>query len=344
MRGACLLLSLGMAGAWYVWDARAVGNDTVLNWVLLALLVLVPCALVTVLAGSLLRAEPALRAMRTPRGQSVLSQVADNDALEDDLRDAMRGNGQLYVHYQPIFHASTRTVAGFEALVRWNHPTRGPVAPMQFIPVAEQTELIVPLGAWVLETACAEAARWPDSRYLSVNLSPIQLEKVHLVRDVKAALERSGLPAEGLELEVTEGVLVAAESGEIARLAELRRSGVRVAIDDFGTGYSSLGYLHELPFDTIKIDRSFVRNLESDARAQAIIGTIVELSKRLGREIVAEGVETEEQFAILNSLDCQRVQGWLLGKPMPAEEIEKRFLGGGEPKFGDSPWTEAAGA
>lgn len=228
--GACLLLSLGMAGAWYVWDARAVGNDTVLNWVLLALLVLVPCALVTVLAGSLLRAEPALRAMRTPRGQSVLSQVADNDALEDDLRDAMRGNGQLYVHYQPIFHASTRTVAGFEALVRWNHPTRGPVAPMQFIPVAEQTELIVPLGAWVLETACAEAARWPDSWYISVNLSPIQLEKVHLVRDVKAALDRSGLPAERLELEVTEGVLVAAESGEIARLAELRRSGVLAAL------------------------------------------------------------------------------------------------------------------
>jgi len=344
-----VVLALGLLPAWYLWDTGALRGEY-LNWLLLTSLILVPCLLLVLLTVSLLRAEAVLRAVRISRGQNALSHVVDAEALEDDLRSAMNGTDQLYVHYQPIYHAGTRTLAGFEALLRWNHPTRGPVAPMQFIPLAEQTELIVPLGAWVLETACAEAARWPAPWYISVNLSPVQLEKVHLVRDVRSTLERTGLAAERLELEITEGVLVAAEGGEIARLAELRRSGVRVAIDDFGTGYSSLGYLRELPFDTIKIDRSFVRNLESDTSAQAIVGTIVELSKRLGREIVAEGVETEEQFSILSSLDCQRVQGWLLGKPMPADEIEQRFLsaGGADARHAgpghDTPWTEATGA
>jgi EAL domain-containing protein (putative c-di-GMP-specific phosphodiesterase class I) len=324
---AAILVALGLLPLWYFWGGGE-RNIPGFHWLLLLLIIVVPSALMVFLAVHLVRSEGILRAVRITRsGQSVLglTQVADAEALEDDLRQAMHETGQLYVHYQPIYSADSRKVVGFEALLRWNHPQRGLVAPMQFIPLAEQTDLIVPLGAWVLETACAEAARWPEPWYLSVNLSPVQLEKMQLVRDVRATLERTGLAAERLELEITEGVLVAAEGGEIARLAELRRFGVRIAIDDFGTGYSSLGYLRQLPFDTIKIDRSFVRNLESDSSAQAIVGTIVELSRRLEREIVAEGVETEGQFAILNALHCHRVQGWLLGKPMPAEEIVATF-------------------
>jgi len=326
--GFAVVVALCLLPAWYLWDT---GTATIagFHWILLTLIVLVPTGILLFLAVQLVRSEAILRTVRITRsGQSVLglSQVADAEALEDDLRQAMQEAGQLYVHYQPIYSAETRSVVGFEALLRWNHPIRGLVAPMQFIPLAEQTELIVPLGAWVLETACAEAATWPEPWYLSVNLSPVQLEKIHLVREVRGALDRTGLAAERLELEITEGVLVAAEGGEISRLAELRRAGVRIAIDDFGTGYSSLGYLRQLPFDTIKIDRSFVRNLESDSSAQAIVGTIVELSRRLNREIVAEGVETEGQFAILNALQCHRVQGWLLGKPMPPEEIASTYF------------------
>jgi len=320
--------ALCLLPVWYAWDTGAAAIPG-FEWTLLALVVLGPACLLLFLALQLVRSEAILRAVRITRsGQSVLglSQVADAEELEEDLRQAMQETGQLYVHYQPIYSADTRSVVGFEALLRWNHPHRGLVAPMQFIPLAEQTDLIVPLGAWVLETACAEAASWPEPWYLSVNLSPVQLEKVHLVRDVRAALQRTGLAAERLELEITEGVLVAAEGGEISRLAELRRTGVRIAIDDFGTGYSSLGYLRQLPFDTIKIDRSFVRNLESDSSAQAIVGTIVELSRRLDREIVAEGVETEGQYAILNALQCHRVQGWLLGKPMPPDEIATTYF------------------
>jgi EAL domain-containing protein (putative c-di-GMP-specific phosphodiesterase class I) len=326
---AMIALALALLPVWYLWDSGGLPN-TFLDAMLMVLIVAAPCGLIIALTLYLVRAEAILRSIRITRnGQGILglNQLADAEDLEDDLRQAMREEGQLYVHYQPIYSSHTRTISGFEALVRWNHPQRGLVTPMQFIPLAEQTELIVPLGAWVLETACAEAATWPEPWYISVNLSPVQLERVNLVRDVRAALSRSGLKAERLELEVTEGVLVAAEGGEISRLAELRRAGVRVAIDDFGTGYSSLGYLSQLPFDTIKIDRSFVRNLETDASAQAIVATIVELSRRLDREIVAEGVETEEQFAILNNLQCHRVQGWLLGKPMSPEELALTYCG-----------------
>lgn len=324
---AMIVLALSLMPVWYLWD-QGEFRPPYLNAVLLVLVVAAPCGLVVALTLYLVRAEAILRSIRITRnGQGILglNQLADAEDLEDDLRQAMAMDGQLYVHYQPIYASDSRTLSGFEALVRWNHPQRGLVAPMQFIPLAEQTELIVPLGAWVLETACAEAASWPEPWYISVNLSPVQLERINLVRDVRAALMRSGLAAERLELEVTEGVLVAAEGGEIARLTELRRAGVRVAIDDFGTGYSSLGYLSQLPFDTIKIDRSFVRNLETDPSAQAIVGTIVELSRQLEREVVAEGVETEEQFSILKKLHCHRVQGWLLGKPMSPDELSSTY-------------------
>jgi EAL domain-containing protein (putative c-di-GMP-specific phosphodiesterase class I) len=326
--GAALIaLALVLLPFWYLWDRGGV-ESAYLNVVLLIMIVAAPGSLIVALALYLIRAEAVLRTVRiTRKGHSILglSRSADSENLEDDLRRAMRVDGQLYVHYQPIYNSITRTLVGFEALVRWNHPQRGPIPPIRFIPIAEQTDLIVPLGAWVLETACAQAASWPEPWYISVNLSPVQLERTGLVRDIRAALVRTGLPATRLELEVTEGVLVAAESGEIARLSELRRDGVKVAIDDFGTGYSSLGYLSQLPFDTIKIDRTFVRNLETDASARAIVGTIVELSRRLEREIVAEGVETEAQYAILKNLHCHRVQGWLLGKAMSPEELALRY-------------------
>ncbi|VFR17587.1 diguanylate cyclase/phosphodiesterase (GGDEF & EAL domains) with PAS/PAC sensor(s) [plant metagenome] len=326
--GIPLLIALGLVPVWYFWSVHQISLQY-LNMALLGTMLFVPCGVLLLLTIHFLRAESIVRAVRNTRsGHSVyaLSQVVDMESLEDDLRAAMQSSDQLFVHYQPIFDSASRQLAGFEALLRWNHPERGLVPPMQFIPLAEQTELIVPLGAWVLENACAEAARWPESWYLSVNLSPIQLEKVQMVRDVRTVLDRTGLAPERLELEITEGVLVAAAGGEISRLAELRRAGVKVAIDDFGTGYSSLGYLHQLPFDTIKIDRSFVRDLETDPGAQAIVGTIVELSRRLEREIVAEGVETEGQYAALAALQCQRVQGWLLGKPMSAEDLHATFI------------------
>jgi len=313
---------------WYLWDSGQF-NFAAFSTSLVATIVAVPTALILLLVYHLVRAEGVLRALRISgrRQEAVgLAHLADTEDLEDDLRRAMQEAGQLYVVYQPIYGVDGRQLRGFEALVRWNHPQRGLVAPMQFIPVAEQTELIVPLGAWVLETACAEAASWPEPWYISVNISPIQLERHSLLRDVRGALDRSGLAPERLELEVTEGVMVAAEGGEISRLSELRRAGVKIAIDDFGTGYSSLGYLQELPFDTIKIDRSFIRNLESDSNAQAIVGTVVDLSRRLEREIVAEGVETEGQYSILSELKCHRVQGWLLGKPMSALELAERYV------------------
>ncbi|MDQ2138599.1 EAL domain-containing protein [Alcaligenaceae bacterium A4P071] len=313
---------------WYLWDSGQF-YFAAFSASLVTAIVAVPTALILLLVYYLVRAEGVLRALRISgrRQEAVgLAHLADTEDLEDDLRRAMQEAGQLYVVYQPIYGVDGRQLRGFEALVRWNHPQRGLVAPMQFIPVAEQTELIVPLGAWVLETACAEAASWPEPWYISVNISPIQLERHSLLRDVRGALDRSGLPPERLELEVTEGVMVAAEGGEISRLSELRRAGVKIAIDDFGTGYSSLGYLQELPFDTIKIDRSFIRNLESDSNAQAIVGTVVDLSRRLEREIVAEGVETEGQYSILSELKCHRVQGWLLGKPMSALELAERYI------------------
>jgi len=326
--GAAMIgVAMTLLPVWYFWSLGQIRLPAI-NVLLVTLMVVGPCLLVVLLCFALVRVESHLRAARMMRGGNsliALSDVAAADDLEDDLRAAMRDPGQLYVLYQPIYASSTRTLCGFEALIRWNHPQRGLISPMQFIPVAEQTQLIVPLGAWVLETACAEAALWPDDIYVSVNLSPVQLERNTLVREVLGALTRSGLAPERLELEVTEGVMVAAEGGEIARLAELRRSGVKVAIDDFGTGYSSLSYLRQMPFDTIKIDRAFVRNLEDDTGAQAIVGAIVELSRRLECKITAEGVETEAQFAILEGLNCHRIQGWLLGRAMTSEDLAQTY-------------------
>lgn len=316
--GAMLLLPV-----WYFWN-RGDLYFAQLNIGLIAVLLVVPGSLVMTLAYALAQAQTQVQAAKRGMKSGLLATSEDLrevDALENDLRVAMRSGDQLSLVYQPIYAAADRQLVGFESLVRWKHPVRGFISPAVFIPMAEQTELIVPLGAWILETACADAVCWPDSVYLSVNLSPIQLGRSNLVHEVRASLSRSGLPPTRLELEVTESVMVTARSVELTRLAELRRDGVRVAIDDFGTGYSSLGFLRQMPFDTIKIDRSFVQNVEDDDGARAIVATIVELSRQLQCKIVAEGVETEGQLAVLSSLRCQRIQGWLLGKPMAASAV-----------------------
>ncbi len=254
---------------------------------------------------------------------------AEADQLAQDLRAALaRPDRQLFLQYQPIFHAATRTVSGFEALLRWNHPQRGAISPAQFIPIAESSGVILPLGRWVLETACAAAARWPKPWSVSVNVSPVQLKQNRFLSHVRDALQHTALAPHRLQLEITEGVMIDSASQVMSRLADLRGLGARIAIDDFGTGYSSLRYLERMPCDTIKIDRSFVRELEHDQAARSITAAIVKLSHELGHDVVAEGVETEGQLAELKLLGCQRVQGWLLGKPMEADRIV--------PVFGDN--------
>jgi len=246
-------------------------------------------------------------------------------ALELDLRKAIV-NGEFELYYQPIVNVKTGHVTSCEALVRWHHPERGIVAPLEFIPVAEETGLIVPLGEWILRQACAEAARWPKHVTIAVNLSPAQFKSRNLVPTVINALATSGLAAGRLELEITELVLLQESEGAFAVLHQLRGLGIRIAMDDFGTGYSSLGYLRSFPFDKIKIDQSFIRDLSSKGDSIAIIRAVVGLSSSMGITTIAEGVETKEQLARLTAEGCNEVQGFLFSKPLPATDIQ-RMLG-----------------
>ncbi|MFY9292281.1 MAG: EAL domain-containing protein [Methylorubrum rhodinum] len=251
--------------------------------------------------------------------------VATRNLLELDLRDALRTGG-FALHYQPIFALADGTPSGFEALLRWNHPVRGPVSPAEFIPVAEESGLIAPMGAWALNEACREAASWPGEMRVAVNVSAVQFRKQGLEQAVIRALAASGLPARRLELEITESVLMQDSEAVIGCLHRLRALGVRIALDDFGTGYSSLSYLCRFPFDKIKVDRSFVRDLDNPVAA-AIVGAIVGIGERLGSTITAEGVETEEQLGRLREKGCTEVQGFLLSRPMAAEDA-RRFMRG----------------
>jgi predicted signal transduction protein with EAL and GGDEF domain len=245
-------------------------------------------------------------------------------ALELDLRKAIV-NGEFELYYQPIVDVKTERITSCEALLRWHHPERGMVAPVEFIPVAESTGLIVPLGEWVLRQACDQAARWPDHVTVAVNLSPVQFKSRNLLPTVVNALATSGLPASRLELEITELVLLQDNEGAFEVLRQLRGLGIRIAMDDFGTGYSSLGYLRSFPFDKIKIDQSFIHDLSIKGGSIAIIRAVVGLSSSLGITTTAEGVETKEQLARLTSEGCNEVQGFLFSPPRPAAELQRLF-------------------
>jgi diguanylate cyclase (GGDEF)-like protein len=240
--------------------------------------------------------------------------------LELDLRAALHRQ-EFEVYYQPIRDVASDQVVAFEALVRWNHSLRGMISPVNFIPLAEETGLIVQLGDWVLRQACTDASGWPQDVDVAVNLSPVQFKNPNLVSQVKAALQASGLPAHRLELEITESVLLQNSAATLAVLHELRGFGVRISLDDFGTGYSSLSYLRSFPFDKIKIDRSFVSELATRDDSMAIVRAVTGLGKSLGIVTTAEGVETEAQFELLRREGCTQAQGYLFSQPRPAAEV-----------------------
>ncbi len=246
--------------------------------------------------------------------------VQTRRALERDMRTALVQGGFSMV-YQPLVNLQTKQVTTFEALMRWKRPGCGAVPPSEFIPVAEEMGLIVQLGEWALRQACMEAVDWPDAIRVSVNLSPLQFAKGNLVATVMNALASSGLPATRLELEITESVLLEKSERNIATLNQLRELGVRISMDDFGTGYSSIGYLRSFPFDKIKIDQAFVRDLLVDEGSMAIVRAIANLGVSFGITTTAEGVETEEQMRCLNLEGCVEVQGYYYSKPVPGSEI-----------------------
>ncbi|MEN5033757.1 EAL domain-containing protein [Pseudomonas sp. TWI929] len=245
--------------------------------------------------------------------------------VETDLRTALH-LGQLQLHYQPVVDQQTSSVTGYEALLRWEHPTRGMVMPMDFIPIAEETGLIHELGTRALNLACQEAASWDSEQTVSVNLSAVQFKNGNLVHIVALALADSGLPARRLELEITESVLLGNSEENVRTLRALKDLGVSISLDDFGTGYSSLGYLRSFPFDRIKIDKSFVHDMCDSREAMSIIRAITDLSNSLMIKTTAEGVESEEQMRRLAAEGCSHFQGYLYGRPAPASERLKQVI------------------
>ncbi len=246
--------------------------------------------------------------------------------LETDLRRALHRD-QFRVHYQSIVELESQRAVGLEALVRWQHPQRGLLAPQDFLKVAEETGLIVTIGRWVLQEACRQMMAWrarfdeAEELTIAVNLSARQLAEPGIVDDVREVLERTGLPPDRLNLEITETVLLEQTEDVIARLGALRDLGVRMCLDDFGTGFSSLSYLQNLPIDTLKIDRSFVRRLETEGKSSQVVGTIFELGARLSLSVVAEGIESSDQLDVLKGLNCELGQGFTFSKPMRASQV-----------------------
>jgi EAL domain-containing protein (putative c-di-GMP-specific phosphodiesterase class I) len=245
--------------------------------------------------------------------------------IEHELRDAIE-NGELRLHYQPVVDIASGEVCGIEALLRWPHSRRGLVPPAEFITIAEESGLIIPLGEWVLRKALADAARWPEHIRIAVNLSPVQFRSHDLAQMVIAACAAARVAPARLELEVTEAAFLAATKEVLATLDQLRALGVKIVMDDFGTGYSSLNYLRRFHFDKIKIDRSFVRDLTADGRLSAvIIEAVVRLAHALDVTTTAEGVETVEQLDLLRAAGVTQMQGWLYSAARPLEEIDALF-------------------
>ncbi len=249
--------------------------------------------------------------------------------LENNLRKAI-DNKEFLLHFQPQYNLTDLKIIGFEALIRWNHPDLGILSPVKFIPIAEDSGLIIPIGKWVLTEACLVAKQWLDSGYdfgrIAVNIAGPQLQRGNLINDVNEALKLSGLAANYLELEITEGFIMQQAKDAIQQLNELRIMGITISIDDFGTGYSSLSYLKQLPVQKIKIDQSFIRDIPDDTNDMAIADAIIAMGKSLGLIVIAEGVETQQQADFLKQFGCQEAQGFLYNKPLSIEEIHKQFI------------------
>lgn len=256
--------------------------------------------------------------------------LRDQLALEMDLKTALREGGQLTLHYQPQINASTHLITGFEALVRWQHPTKGLLMPLDFIGLAESSRLIVDMGQWVLNEACCQAKKWQDEHgknyQIAVNLSALQFNKKCLPSQVEQAIEISGLDPRLLELEITETAIINDVAETIPLLFDLKKLGIKLAIDDFGTGYSSLSYLKNFPIDTLKIDKSFIDEIVVNDKDAAIAHTIVQLAGNLGLSTIAEGVEYSEQQTVLQEMGCSQLQGYLFSKPLTPELIESTFF------------------
>jgi predicted signal transduction protein with EAL and GGDEF domain len=257
--------------------------------------------------------------------RGLVTRVSAQMSIQSDLRKAIR-RGEFMVYYQPKVATRTGAVTGFEALIRWQHPTRGRVSPSEFVNVAEETGQIVEIGRWVLQAACYQFRLWRerglvDGR-IAVNLSARQFREPNLTETVLTALRQSGLDAKYLELEITEGILMS-DPRASDTIAELRDHGISIALDDFGTGYSSLSYLTQFPIDTLKIDRSFVTDIAYESEQAAIVTAVTSLSHRLNLKVIAEGIETEAEWQVISDLSCDEVQGYLICKPLPAAEIEQ---------------------
>ena len=245
-------------------------------------------------------------------------------SLETELRKALSGN-ELLLHYQPKTDIRTGRITGMEALLRWQHPERGWISPVEFIPLAEEIGFITPLGEWVLHTACTQIKAWQSAglaaQCMAVNVSSHQFRHGEFIGVLKEALGSSGLDPKHLALELTENVIMENEGENIEALHQIKEMGVKLSVDDFGTGYSSLSYLRRLPLDELKIDRSFITEVDSNEDDASIVAAILAMARRLGLTVVAEGVETEQQLAYLRAEGCQEYQGYLFSKPVPADEL-----------------------
>ncbi|MBX9648999.1 MAG: EAL domain-containing protein, partial [Xanthobacteraceae bacterium] len=272
---------------------------------------------------ALYRSKSAGRDCYTVYDEAMSAELEARNTLEGDLRDAI-ARCHFEVHYQPFFDFQTGRRRGVEALVRWRHPIRGLIPPDQFIPLAEETGLIIPLGEWVIRRACDDAMSWPADIKVAVNLSPVQFKQAGLFEMITSALKDSGLPPERLEIEITESVLLERALENHAFIERLRGIGISLALDDFGTGYSSLGSLTAFPFNKIKIDKSFIADLARNHKSMAIICSIVTLASGLDMSVTVEGVETREQYERLKSLGVNFAQGYLMGRPVPIDELARQ--------------------